>query len=149
MKKMILVLTALLAISAPVAFAASEHGGHGGHGSAAHEEVVNGVKATFKVMSMKEHMQAMNMELPKGVKETHHIAVEFKDVKSGKPLTEGMVKVKLQTPDKAEQTRDMVGMQGHFGADFTLTKKGKYGVMCKFKLQDGKMRSSKFWYELK
>jgi len=149
MKKLIVMMSAILSLAVPAAFAASEHGGHGGHGAAAHEEVVNGVKATFKVMGMKEHMQAMNMELPKGVKETHHIAVEFKDVKSGKPLTEGEVKVKVQTPDKTEQTKEMIGMQGHFGADFTLAKKGKYGVMCKFKLQDGKVRSSKFWYELK
>ena len=75
------------------------------------------------------------------------VAVEFKDVKSGKPLTQGEVKVKLQgPPDKVEQTRDMAGMQGHFGADFDLSKKGKYGIMCKFKLSDGKVRQVKFWY---
>jgi len=148
MKKMILALAALLAVSAPVAFAASEHGEHG-HGAAAHAEVVNGVKATFTVQTMKEAMKSMGMELPKGVKETHHISASFVDVKTGKPLTEGLVKVKVQTPDKTEQTRDMSGMKGHFGADFILAKKGKYGFMCKFKLQDGKVRSSKFWYELK
>lgn len=157
MKKMTVIIAALFALTAPVASFAADHGhggghdmGHGGHqGDVAHEEVVNGVKATFKVMGMKEHMKAMNMELPKGVKETHHIAVEFKDVKSGKPLTSGEVMVKLQTPDKTTQTKELMGMQGHFGADFTLAKKGKYGVMCKFKLQDGKVRNSKFWYDLK
>ena len=40
-------------------------------------------------------------------------------------------------------------MQGHFGADFDLSKKGKYGVMCKFQLKDGKVRQSKFWYTVK
>jgi len=149
MKKLIVMMSAVLSLAVPAAFAASEHGGHGGHGAAAHEEVVNGVKATFKVMSMKEHMQAMNMELPKGVKETHHIAVEFKDAKTGKALTEGEVKVKVQNPDKSSQGKDLMGMQGHFGADFDLSKKGKYGVMCKFQLKDGKVRSSKFWYEVK
>ena len=155
MKKLILAVAAILALSAPFAFAA-DHGGHGGghqghgdHGDVAHEEVVNGVKATFKVMSMKEHMKAMKMEMPKGMKETHHIAVEFKDVKSGKALTEGEVKVKVQNPDKSDQTKDLVGMQGHFGADFDLSKKGKYGVMCKFQLKDGKVRSAKFWYTVK
>jgi opacity protein-like surface antigen len=154
MKKMLLVVASLLALSAPAVFAA-EHGGahdmgHGGHqGNVAFEEVVDGVKATFKVMSMKEHMKAMNMELPKGLKETHHIAVEFKDTKSGKALTEGEVKVKVQNPDKSDQTREMIGMQGHFGADFNLSQKGKYGVMCKYKLSDGKVRNSKFWYSVK
>jgi len=152
MKKLVLAVAALLALSAPVAFAASEHGGHGdhgGHGATAHEEVVSGVKATFTVQTMKDAMKAMGMEIPKGMKETHHIAVEFKDVKSGKALTEGEVKVKVQAPDKTDQTKDMTGMQGHFGVDLTLAKKGKYGVMCKFKLLDGKVRSSKFWYTVK
>jgi hypothetical protein len=117
------------------------------HGSVAHQEVVDGVKATFKVMSMKEHMK--DMEMPKGMKETHHIAVEFKDAKTGKALTEGEVKVKVIGPDKVEQTKDLMGMQGHFGADFDLSKKGKYGVMCKFQLKDGKVRSTKFWYTVK
>ena len=57
--------------------------------------------------------------------------------------------MKVQGPDKSEQVKDMMGMQGHFGADFDLSKKGKYGVMAKFKLADGKVRSAKFWYEVK
>jgi len=98
---------------------------------------------------MKEHMKAMNMEMPKGMKETHHIAVEFKDTKTGKALTDGQVTVKVQNPDKSDQTRELTGMQGHFGADFDLSKKGKYGVMSKFLLNDGKTRSAKFWYTVK
>lgn len=158
MKKLILTVAAILALTAPVAIAA-DHGGHGGashdmghgghQGDVAHEEVVDGVKATFKVMSMKEHMKAMAMEMPKGMKETHHIAVEFKDAKSGKVLTTGEVKIKLQNVDKSEQLKDLMGMQGHFGADFELSQKGKYGVMCKFLLKDGKTRSAKFWYTVK
>lgn len=156
MKKLIVLVAAALALTAPIASFAMDHGDmkmdHGSmmkEGSVAHEEVVSGVKATFKVLSMKEHMKAMKMEMPKGMKETHHIMVEFKDAKTGKALTEGDVKVKAQGPDKAEQTKDLMGMEGHFGADFDLSKKGKYGVMCKFKLKDGQVRSSKFWYTVK
>jgi len=158
MKKIALMIAVLFALAVPAAsFAATDHSGHGsmdmghaGHqGDVAHEEVVDGVKATFKVMSMKEHMKAMKMEMPKELKETHHIAVEFKDAKSGKALTEGKVKVKVQNPDKSDQSKDLMGMQGHFGADFDLSKKGKYGVMCKFQLKDGKTRSAKFWYTVK
>jgi len=151
----VIIAAATFALSAPLAsYAAMDHGSmkmdHGNHGGdVAHQEVVDGVKATFKVMSMKEHMKAMKMEMPKEMKETHHIAVEFKDAKSGKALTEGDVKVKVQGPDKSEQLKDLMGMQGHFGADFDLSKKGKYGVMAKFKLADGKVRSAKFWYEVK
>lgn len=154
MKKTILTFAALLALTAPAAFAA-EHGAHDMHaghdqmGGPAHEEVVDGVKATFTVQTMADAMKNMGMEMPKGVKETYHISVSFKDVKSGKSLTEGDVKVKIQGPDKSEQTKDLMGMQGHFGGDFDLAKKGKYGVMSKFQLKDGKVRSSKFWYTVK
>ncbi len=148
MKKLILTCTAILALAAPAAFAA-DHGGHGGHGTAAHEEVIDGVKATFTVQTMKEAMKSMGMEMPKGVKETHHISVAFKDVKSGKALSEGKVTVKVQAPDKSAQTKDFMGMQGHFGADFDMAVKGKYGVMCKFQLKDNKVRQAKFWYTVK
>ena len=43
----------------------------------------------------------------------------------------------------------MMGMEGHFGADLEMSKKGKYGVMSKFILKDGKTRSAKFWYTVK
>ena len=154
MKKMTVLIAAVLALSAPLAALAVDHGSmkmdHGSHqGDVAHEEVVDGVKATFKIMSMKEHMKAMDMEMPKEMKETHHIAVEFKDAKTGKALTEGEVKVKVQNPDKSDQSKELMGMQGHFGADFELSKKGKYGVMSKFQLKDGKVRNAKFWYTVK
>lgn len=157
-KNALITAAAVLALAAPLAsHAAMDHGsmkmdqpGHTmGKGNVAHEEVVNGVKATFVIQTMADAMKTMNMEMPKGMKETHHIHVEFKDVKSGKALTEGEVKVKVQGPGKTEVTKDLMGMQGHFGADFDLSKKGKYGIMCKFQLKDGKVRISKFWYTVK
>jgi len=150
MKKLIIAVAAVMALSVPAAFAASEHGAHGGgHSAAAHEEVVDGVKVLFTVQAMEEAMKAMGMEAPKGMKETHHIAVGFTDVKSGKPLTEGEVAIKLLAPDKSEQTKSMMAMQGHFGADFDMAKKGRYGVMSRFKLKDGKVRQTRFWYQVR
>jgi len=158
MKKLaVIIAAASFACAVPVALMAADHGSmkmeHGSHmehkGDVAHEEVVDGVKATFKVMSMAEHMKAMKMEMPKGMKETHHVAVEFKDAKTGKAITAGEVNLKIQGPDKADQTKALMAMQGHFGADFDLSKKGKYGIMSKFKVKDGKVRSAKFWYEVK
>jgi hypothetical protein len=153
MKKLVLATAALLALSAPAAFAADhaghDHSSHAGMGSAAHEEVLDGVKATFTVQTMADAMKAMGMEMPKGVKETHHISLSLKDVKSGKDLTEGDVKIKVQGPDKKDQTKEMMGMHGHFGADVDMAKKGKYGVMSRFKTADGKVRQAKFWYTVK
>ena len=120
-----------------------EHGGMMSMGKLAHEEVVDGVKATFRVIDIKAKMKEM------GMKETHHIMVVFTDAKSGKQLKEGEVKVKVQGPDKSEQVKALMGMEGGFGADFTMPNKGKYGVMARFKLADGKVRNVKFWYTVK
>ncbi|GAM11131.1 hypothetical protein OR1_03440 [Geobacter sp. OR-1] len=159
MKNLLITVAAVLALAAPAAFAA-DHSGHGsgahdmehavrGGVSPAHEEVIDGVKATFVIQTMADAMKTMGMAMPKGVKETHHLHIEFKDVKSGKALTEGEVTVKVQGPDKKEVTKELMGMQGHFGADFVMSQKGKYGIMSKFKLKDGKVRSAKFWYPVK
>ncbi len=131
-----------------------EHGGQMMHKSnIVHEEVADGVKVAFALINMKEQMKGM--EMPAGMKETHHLMVEFKDAKSGKELTKGEVKVKVIAPDNSEQVKNlmsmggMAGMGAGFGADFDFSKKGKYGVMVKFKLSDGKVRSVKFWYTVK
>ncbi len=141
MKKLAVILAAIsFALAAPLASFAMDHDmpmEHGGHSKAAHEEVVDGVKATFDVYNLT------------GMKETHHIMVTFADAKTGKPLSQGEVKIKVVGPDKAEQVKDLMAMGEGFGANFTMPKKGKYGVMAKFKLADGKVRSVKFWYTVK
>jgi hypothetical protein len=157
MKKLALIIAATtLALSAPAAFAADNEGhdhgsmdmGHGDHsmmsmGKMAHEEVVDGVKATFNVIDIQQRMKEM------GMKETHHIMVMFTDARTGKMMSGGEVKIKVMGPDKSEQVKDLMGMEGGFGSDFTMPKKGIYGVMCKFKLADGKVRSAKFRYTVK
>jgi uncharacterized protein involved in copper resistance len=61
-----------------------EHGGGMmAMGKLAHEEVVDGVRATFNVIDIKAKMKEM------GMKETHHIMVVFTDAKSGAKLSEG------------------------------------------------------------
>lgn len=152
---LIAVLTMTMATPMTVKAAEHDHGsmhaGHGGQmmqaGTVVHEQVVGGVKATFSVMDMRAQMKGT--EMPKGMKETHHLMVRFTDAKTGKALTAGEVKVKVVAPDKSEQVKDLVGMEGHFGADFVMAKKGKYGIMSKFRLKGGKVESSKFWYEVK
>lgn len=143
-----------LATAIPLKGGAAEHK-HGTmqHGSdmtassqAAYEEVVNGIKAIFEIVDMQAQMKD---SMPKGMSESHHIMVRFADVTNGSKITEGDVTVKIQGPDKTEQTRNLRGMQGHFGADVNLSKKGKYGVMCKFRVKDDKIRTAKFWYVVK
>lgn len=156
MKNMTVGIAALFVIAAPMtSFAAMggmdmeqgsvqmDHAGMMSMGKLAHEEVVDGVKTTFRVIDIKAKMQKM------GMRETHHIMVVFTNAKSGKQLAEGSVTVKVTGPDKSEQVKDLMGMEGGFGSDFTMPNKGKYGVMCKFQLKDGKTRSAKFWYTVK
>jgi len=165
MKKMTVLIAAILSLSAPLTALAMDHESmpmdhgtmpmdhgsmkmeHGGGmmamGKLAHEEVVDGVKSTFRVIDIKAKMKEM------GMKETHHIMVVFSDPKSGGKLSEGVVNVKVIGPDKKEQVTELMGMEGGFGADFAMPEKGKYGVMAKFKLKDGKVKSLKFWYTVK
>jgi hypothetical protein len=103
----------------------------------AHLEVVDGVKAAFEVYTLS------------GQKETHHIMAMFTDAKTGKALDKGEAKMKVMAPDKSEQVKDLMPMGEGFGANFSMTKKGNYGVMCKFKLADGKVRQAKFWYTVR
>ena len=74
--------------------------------------------------------------------------VVFTDPVSGKMLSTGEVKMKVVGPDRVEQVKSLMGMESGFGSDFTLVKKGKYGIMAKFRLADGKVRSVKFWYDV-
>jgi len=121
-----------------------EHGGGMmAMGKLAYEEVVDGVKATFKIIDIKAKMKEM------GMKETHHIMVVFSDARSGGKLSEGEVKLKVIGPDKKEQVKELMGMEGGFGSDFTMPEKGSYEVMTKFRLKDGKVRSVKFRYTVK
>jgi opacity protein-like surface antigen len=148
MKRILLTTAALFALAIPSALAADKegHDTHAGHASmarVAHEEVVDGVKVTFSVQTMAD---AMKGQMPKGIRETHHIAVLFRDAKSGRTITEGTARIKVQNPDKSGQVKDLQGMHGHFGADFEMATKGRYGIMCKFLLKGDKPRQVKFWY---
>ncbi|MDD2367394.1 MAG: hypothetical protein PHN84_14655 [Desulfuromonadaceae bacterium] len=156
MKNLITAVATAFVLYAPVAVSAMDHSAmnHSEHSMedknlSAHEETIDGVKAVFNVRTMADAMQAMGMSMPKGMKETHHISVFFVDLKSGKKIADGAVMVKVQNPDESYNTKELVAMQGHFGSDFELSKKGKYGVMCKFQLKDGKTRQAKFWYTVK
>jgi hypothetical protein len=154
MKKIAAVLMASAALSLPLAALAHEgmdmdHGMKMDHdampqmGKVVHEEVVQGVKAMFHVKDIRASMSKM------GMKETNHIMVMFSDVRSHKPLSQGEARMKVVGPDKREQVKDLMAMEGGFGADFTMPAKGKYGVMTRFKAADGKVRDFRFWYVVK
>lgn len=142
MKKIVISALMMLFALAPAAFAADN--AHEGHGAKSdiyiHNEVINGVKAEFQVMSMASH----GMKDPDGA--THHVMVKFADEKTGEAINNAIGKVKIIGPDKKEQVAELKDYSGIFAANFTAHESGKYGIICLFKIGDTK-RVAKFWYE--
>jgi hypothetical protein len=148
------VLALLFALSPrPFALAATGHQSHGDtsgsqsgpteHGQTGatftHQEVVEGVQAEFQVMTL----ASMNMKDPQG--KTHHIMVKLVDVSSQKQVGNAVGKIKLISPTGKEQVESLQNYSGILAANFTFDEKGKYGVICLFKV-DGKKGLVKFWY---
>lgn len=104
-------------------------------------EEVDGVKGMFHLNDVREQMAAH------GMSQTHHLMGAFEGA-DGKAIETGTVAVKVTDP--AEQTGDAVqlmGMDGHFGVDLTLDKKGSYTFMIATKLADGAKRIYHMQYE--
>jgi len=153
MKRTMLIAAASLILSAAAAVCgAGPAVVHGSSPSAAaadslaHEEIVDGVKATFRVLDMKQSMLFHGVSTPGRMQGTHHLAVVFRNSKSGRLLTEGKVRAKIIAPDGGELMRDLALMKNHFGSDVDLSKKGRYGIMVKFKVDDDLVREVRFWY---
>jgi hypothetical protein len=130
----------------------SEHGSHGSasdqkamdHSSMettfSHEAIVDGIRAEFQVMSL----AAMKMTDPEG--NTHHVMVKFFDHTSKDQIKDAAGKIKVIAPSGKEQVATLKDYSGIFAANFTIEQKGKYGIICLFKIGD-KKRVAKFWYE--
>jgi hypothetical protein len=152
LKSFLLVLALLLALS-PRSFtlAGTEHRSHGDvsqtesmeHGQTVdaftHQEIVEGVQAEFQVMTL----ASMNMKDPEG--NTHHIMVKFAEASSQKRINSAIGKIKIISPTGKEQVKSLQNYSGILAANFTFDEKGKYGVICLFKV-DGEKRLVKFWY---
>jgi len=152
LKSFLLVLVLLLALSpGPFALAATNHQTQGDisrpgsmeHGQTGgtftHQEVVEGVQAEFQVMTL----ASMNMTDPQG--KTHHIMVKLVDNSSRQQIANAVGKIKLISPTGKEQVESLQNYSGILAANFTFDEKGKYGVICLFKVE-GKKRLVKFWY---
>lgn len=163
MKQRTLILAAILTLmTAPALAMHHDKGGHGDHGqmkmsgqeghdgmmkdagvAMLGDQTAEGVKALAHLRDVKAAMAKM------GMKETHHFMVNFVG-KDGKPITEGTVAVKIKSPaGKEGEPIQLMGMQGHFGADIVLADKGAYEFKVGTKLPDGVGRQYEFKYEIK
>ena len=114
-----------------------EHGQRGG--TFTYQETVEGVQAEFQVMTL----ASMNMKDPQG--KTHHIMVKFADLSSHKQIANAIGKIKVISPSGKEEVESLQNYGGILAANYTFDEKGKYGVICLFKV-DGKKLLVKFWY---
>jgi hypothetical protein len=105
-------------------------------------KTVDGIKAEAHLNDVREAMAKA------GMKQTHHFMVLFTEEGTGKTLATGTAALKVKGPDMVESAAiPMMGMEGHFGADVTLTAAGPYEFTLGTKLADGKTRQFKFSYQ--
>jgi len=155
-KKWVVLLAVVSALSwnlMGLSLAGSSHQGHGDmseshsgtmdHGAKgdtfSHQDVVEGVRAEFQVMSL----ASMNMKDPDG--NTHHIMVKFFNDGMNHQIKDVVGKIKVISPSGKEQVVSLKDYSGIYAANFAFGEKGKYGVICLFKV-DGQNRLVKFWY---
>ena len=83
-----------------------EHGGMTSMGKLIKTETADGVKATFRLIDMKEKMKGM--EMPAGMTDTHHLMVMFTDAKTGKALGQfgTVIACNGDSPDGTPTTTD-------------------------------------------
>ena len=99
------------------------------------EEVQDGIKAMVHLMPIDRRI--MQTEHPT----THHLMVMFNDVQTGQAIDDGIVAVKIGSPDGNEAAPiRLIGMQGHFGADVTMDQTGIWHFRIATKLNDDKVR---------
>lgn len=118
-----------------------EHEGHGADGNLIElgDATAKGVEAHAEMKDVRAAMAKM------GMKSTHHFMVMFHDAKSGKAIESGKVAVKIIGPDgTVSGPTELMGMQGHFGADVTLDKPGEYRFEVGSRLADGETRQFEF-----
>jgi hypothetical protein len=158
MKHLTTVLTMLmLFVAVPVIAAPHDHSGHN-HGAAkpaAHQgheghdadgNLLELGSATAKGVEAHADLKDVRAAMAKvGMKHTHHLMVMFHDEKTGKSLESGKVAVKITAPDgTVSGPFELIGMDGHFGADVTLGKPGEYQFQVGSKLADGTSRQFEF-----
>lgn len=103
-----------------------------------HSDMTDGIHVEFQVMELAK----MNMVDPDG--KTHHVMASF--TKDGEKITKAVGKIKIIAPSGREEIADLKDYGGGaFAANFNIDEKGKWGIICLFKDEEGK-HTTKFWY---
>ena len=123
-----------------------DHAGHDHSGMAAAGGMLELGSKTEKGVEAHADLKDVRAAMTKmGMKTTHHFMVSFADEKSAKAIDSGTVAVKITDPSgTVTGPMELMGMQGHFGADVILDKKGEYTFQVGSKLADGQARQFEF-----
>ncbi len=150
MKKAIALLltAAFVATSFAPAFARSAHDHGHGHGAAGHEEMIMVGEKVVDGVRGEAHLNDVEAEMKRaGMPMTHHFMIAFEDEGSKQAITEGRVALRVTSPDgNTSNPVRLIGMDGHFGADITLSQKGEYAFEVGSRLPDDKTRQFEFTY---
>lgn len=92
------------------------------------EGKIGSLHGEARLVDMKAQMMKAKVseKMMAGMKNTHHVAISLTDPATRKPVTAGTGTVTVTGPDEKAVTTDLMGMQGHFGADVNLPAPGKY-----------------------
>jgi len=125
----------------------------GNEASASRTFLLDGVKASFSIMSMAEHkkmLKDMKMKVEVDPQATHNIAVTLTDTRSNQPINDRVVKMKVIDPKGKEQIKllDFTLAMNQYSGDFALSEKGRYQILILFKA-GGKKQAVGFYYQFK
>jgi hypothetical protein len=152
--------------SAPSVFSQHQHGGMpgmkdekkpesatGNEASSNRTFLLDGVKASFSIMTMAEHkkmLQDMKMKADIDPQATHNIAVTLTDTRSNAPISDAVVKMKVINDKGKDQIKvlDFILGMNQYAGDFILNEKGRYQILILFKA-GGKKQAAGFYYRLK
>ncbi|HEU5360699.1 MAG TPA: hypothetical protein VFU42_06015 [Candidatus Deferrimicrobiaceae bacterium] len=124
------------------------------HGMSMGDKIFGGTigpwKAEGRLVDMKAQMakSKVSEEMMAKMKHTHHIAFSLEDPGTKAHVTEGKGTVTVTGPDKQQAKYDLMVMQGHFGADITLDKHGKYEFSAEIE-SGGKKGTASFHHVVK
>jgi hypothetical protein len=105
-------------------------------------QVSKGVKGMAHIKDVSAAMTKM------GMKTTHHFMMAFVDEETGEQIVNGTVAMKITNPDaKVSETIELIGMDGHFGADIVLDMQGEYHFKVGTRLADDTKRKYHFHYD--
>ncbi|MBW6519508.1 MAG: hypothetical protein K0A99_00630 [Desulfoarculaceae bacterium] len=156
-----ILFAAIFFFSLPLGAQTMSHSEHEGHdmtttekmdtSATMHDEMFDLGSVSEKGVMANSHLNNVTEAMANvGMPYTHHFMVMFMDEKSGDPIGEGTVAVKIRNPAGEESAPlHLEGMDGHFGADIILEQKGMYEFSVGTALIDGVKRQYQFTYEYK